>query len=81
MRDASACAGWSSYAHLSTSMTCTLLKTTESRRKSRYASRWQVETGNSMMKRNQGDALAGKSPASRKRDMRLRVLTHNIMIL
>jgi hypothetical protein len=25
--------------------------------------------------------LAGKSPASRKRDMRLRVLTHNMMIL
>jgi hypothetical protein len=34
-----------------------------------------------MIKRNQGDALAGKSPASRKRDMRLRVLTHNMMIL
>jgi hypothetical protein len=58
-----------------------LLKTTESRRRNRYTSRWQVETGNSMIKRNQGDALAGKSPASRKRDMRLRVLTHNMMIL
>jgi hypothetical protein len=58
-----------------------LLKTTESRRESRYTSRWQVETANSMVKRNQGDALAGKSPASRQRDMRLRVLTHNMMIL
>jgi hypothetical protein len=58
-----------------------LLNTTESRRRSRYTSRWQIETGNSMIKRNQGDALAGKSPASRKRDMRLRVLTHNMMIL
>ena len=34
-----------------------------------------------MVKRNQGDALAGKSAASRKCDMRLRVLTHNMMIL
>ena len=58
-----------------------LLKTTESRRRSGYTSRWQVETSNSMMKRNQGDALAGKTPASRKRDMRLRVITHNMMIL
>jgi hypothetical protein len=59
----------------------TLLKTTQSRRRSRYTSRWQVETTNSMVKRNQGAALAGKSAASRKRDMRLRVLTHNMAIL
>ena len=58
-----------------------LLKTTQSRRRHQYTRRWQVETGNSMIKRNQGDALAGKTPASRKRDMRLRVLTHNMMIL
>jgi len=58
-----------------------LLKTTQSRRRSGYTSRWQVETGNSMIKRNQGDALAGRAPASRKRDMRLRVITHNMMIL
>lgn len=58
-----------------------LLSTTESRRTNQYTSRWQVESGNSMIKRNQGDALAGRTPASRKRDMRLRVLTHNMMIL
>jgi hypothetical protein len=58
-----------------------LLNTTESRRRYQYTSRWQVESGNSMIKRNQGDALAGRTPASRKRDMRLRVLTHNMMIL
>jgi hypothetical protein len=58
-----------------------LLNTTESRRRYQYTSRWQVETGNSMIKRNQGDALAGRTPSSRKRDMRLRVLTHNMMIL
>lgn len=59
----------------------TLLATKESRRQSGYTSRWQVETGNSMMKRNQGDALAGTTPSSRKRDMRLRVITHNMMVL
>jgi IS5 family transposase len=58
-----------------------LLATTRSRRKNQYTRRWQVETANSMMKRNQGSALAGRSPASRKRDMRLRVITHNMMIL
>ena len=58
-----------------------LLNTTESRRKNKYTSRWQVESANSMIKRNQGDCLAGKTPSSRKRDMRLRVITHNMMIL
>ena len=58
-----------------------LLKTSESRRRSRYTHRWQIETTNSMVKRNQGVALAGRTPASRERDMRLRVLTHNTMIL
>lgn len=58
-----------------------LLATTESRRKCSYTKRWQVETVNSMMKRNQGSALAGKTARSRRRDMLLRVLTHNVMIL
>jgi hypothetical protein len=58
-----------------------LLATTESRRRCGYTRRWQVETGNSMIKRNQGDALSGRTPKSRQRDMRLRVLTHNMMIL
>jgi hypothetical protein len=34
-----------------------------------------------MMKRNQGSALAGKSARSRRRDMLLRVITHDVMIL
>lgn len=51
------------------------------RRRSGYTQRWQVETANSMMKRNQGSALAGRSNASRQRDLRLKVLTHNVMIL
>jgi hypothetical protein len=58
-----------------------LLTTTQSRRRSGYTSRWQVETGDSMIKRNQGDALAGRTAASRKRDMRLKVITHNMMVL
>jgi hypothetical protein len=58
-----------------------LLATTESRRKCGYTKRWQVETVNSMMKRNQGSALAGKNAWSRRRDMLLRILTHNVMIL
>jgi Transposase DDE domain len=58
-----------------------LLGTSKARRRHQYTSRWQVETGNSMMKRNQGSALSGKPPESRNRDMRLRVLTHDMMIL
>jgi Transposase DDE domain len=57
-----------------------LLATSESRKRCGYTQRWQVETANSMMKRNQGSALAGKTVASRKRDMALKVLTHNAMI-
>jgi hypothetical protein len=57
------------------------LKTPESRKKWGYTKRWQVETVNSMMKRNQGSALAGKSARSRRRDMLLRVITHDVMIL
>ena len=34
-----------------------------------------------MMKRNLGSALAGKTAASRKRDMRLKALTHDVMIV
>jgi hypothetical protein len=58
-----------------------LLATRESRRKYGYTNRWQVETVNSMIKRNQGSALAGKKAWSRRRDMLLRIITHNVMIL
>ena len=58
-----------------------LLATKTSRRRCRYNLRYQAETVNSMMKRNLGSALAGKTPASRKRDMLLKVLTHDVMIL
>jgi hypothetical protein len=57
------------------------LATSESRKKCGYTKRWQVETTNSMFKRNQGSALAGKAASSRRRDMLLRVLVHNVMVL
>ena len=43
-----------------------------------YRRRPQVETVYSMLKRNFGDALRGRSYQSRRRDMYLRALTHNI---
>lgn len=58
-----------------------LLSTTASRRRCGFTQRWQVESVNSMMKRNLGSALGGKSAWSRKRDMHLKVLTHDVMIL
>ena len=58
-----------------------LLATKRSRRRCGYSQRWQAETVNSMMKRNLGSALRGKTPQSRSRDLRLKVLTHNLMIL
>jgi transposase len=46
-----------------------------------YRRRPQVETAMSMMKRNLGDCLRGRTYQSRRRDMLLMALTHNIAIL
>jgi len=46
-----------------------------------YGQRWQSETVNSMIKRNLGSALRARSTVSRRHELLLRVLTHNIMIL
>ena len=46
-----------------------------------YRHRPQVETVFSMLKRNLGSALRGRSYWSRCRDMLLRVITHNIMLI
>jgi hypothetical protein len=43
--------------------------------------RSQGETVNSMLKRNQGDALRARSPCARRNEQLLRVLTHNIALL
>ena len=58
-----------------------LLATTESRRRAGYTQRYQAETVNSMMKRNLGSALAGKTAWSRKREMLLKAITHDLMVL
>jgi hypothetical protein len=46
-----------------------------------YAQRSQVETVNSMVKRNQGSALRSRTPERRKKEMLLRALTHNLMLI
>jgi hypothetical protein len=53
----------------------------DARRKKPYGQRWQCETVNSMIKRNLGSACRAKTAAGRKKDLRLRVLTHNLMII
>ena len=49
--------------------------------RARYGQRWQVETVVSMIKRRLGSATTGRTYWSRRRDLMLMVLTHNIMIL
>jgi hypothetical protein len=46
-----------------------------------YGQRAQSETVNSMMKRNFGDALRSIKPQRRKKELLLRSLTHDIMLL
>lgn len=46
-----------------------------------YGQRWQVETVNSMIKRNLGSALRARSYWSQCREIMLRLFTHNAMIL
>ena len=49
--------------------------------KRHYGQRWQAETVNSMVKRNLGSACRARTPVGRKKDMLLRAVTHNVMIL
>jgi len=49
--------------------------------RSRYGQRWQVETTNSMLKRLLGSALRARNYWSQCREIMLRALTLNIMIL
>ncbi len=46
-----------------------------------YGQRWQAETVNSMLKRNMGSALRARTARRRSRELLLRVITHNLMIL
>lgn len=58
-----------------------LLRTKRQRRKIGFTQRWQVETVNSMIKRNLSEELTARSYHARNREMSLRALTHNIMVL
>ena len=49
--------------------------------KTLYGQRWQVETVNSMIKRNLGSALRARTYWSQCREILLRLLTHNIMVV
>ncbi len=46
-----------------------------------YGQRWQVETANSMIKRNLGSAMRARTAVGRRHELLLRALTHNIMLL
>lgn len=49
--------------------------------KAQYGQRSQAETVNSMMKRNQSSTLRSRTPERRKKEMMLKVLVHNIVLL
>jgi hypothetical protein len=49
--------------------------------RTRYGSRWQVETVNSMLKRLLDSALRARKPWTQNREIVLRALTLNVMIL
>ena len=46
-----------------------------------YGQRWQVETTFSMVKRNLGSALTARGRHALDREIHLRLLTHNLMII
>lgn len=46
-----------------------------------YAQRSQSETAHSMIKRNLGSALRSRTPERQKKEMMLRAIVHNIMLL
>jgi len=46
-----------------------------------YGQRWQVETVNSMIKRNLGSSMRARSFWSQCREIMLRLFTHNVMIV
>ena len=56
------------------------LHTKRGRRRSGYTQRWQVETVNSMLKRNLGPALRARTARRRSMELMLRCVTHNLMI-
>jgi hypothetical protein len=49
--------------------------------KRKYGQRWQAESAFSRHKRRLGPALSSRSDEAREREVRLRVLTHTLMLL
>lgn len=49
--------------------------------KAAYGQRWQVETVNSMMKRNYGSSLRAAKSERREREMKLKAVVHNLALL
>lgn len=49
--------------------------------KATYNQRWHAESGFSQHKRRLGSALTARGNASQARELTLRVLTHNLMLL
>jgi transposase len=49
--------------------------------KRQYGQRWQAESVFSRLKRRLGSALTARSASTQKREILLRVLTHDLMIL
>ena len=58
-----------------------VMKQRFARLKRKYGQRWQVETVNSMIKRRLGSALRARIEANQFREIILRAITHNVMIV
>jgi hypothetical protein len=58
-----------------------VMKQRFARLKPKYGQRWQVETVNSMLKRRIGSALRARAESNQYREMVLRAITHNVMII
>ena len=58
-----------------------VMKQRFARLKRTYGQRWQVETVNSMLKRRIGSALRARTDKNQCREMILRAITHNVMII
>jgi Transposase DDE domain len=58
-----------------------VMKSRFGRLKRKYGQRWQVETVNSMIKRRLGSALRARLEVNQFREIILRAITHNVMIV
>ena len=46
-----------------------------------FGQRWQAQTVFFMLKRHHGSALTARTEPTQKREMKLRCVTHNVMIV